>query len=123
MMASVKYLQRGSLWFVKSVFDGPERRYLLQMILWKEGCDQGRSRNDIHLGGKNLEMKAGKMALDMIPGCFSNYSCKETTQSLIQMAAFFKKLSLHVSAELNYTLPDEKISEIKKYIYQRIKRI
>jgi hypothetical protein len=50
MMASVKYLQRGSLWFVNSVYDGPVRRYLLQMILWKEGCDQGWSRNrKIHL--------------------------------------------------------------------------
>jgi hypothetical protein len=122
ILASLKYLSRGSLWFVKTILDGPARRFIFQMILWKEGCDQGWGSSDLHLGGKNLEIKAGKMIMEKIPGCFSNYSFTDSVQSLLQMIVLFKILSLDVSVALNYTLPEGKIIRFEKYILQWIKR-
>lgn len=122
ILTSLKYISRGSMWFAKTILDGPARKFMFKMILWKEGCDQGWGPNDLHLGGKNLEMKAGKITMEKIPGCFSNYSLRETVQSLLQMIALFKILSMDVSVALSYTLPEEKIFRFEKYILRRINR-
>lgn len=118
MMVCTKYMQRGSLWFVKTIADCPARKYLLQMILWKEGCEQGWDHNDIHLNGKNLEMKVCEMTLRKIPSCFSTYRSGETKLGLLQMIDFFKILSSEVSAALNYPLPEGKLLKIEQSIHQ-----
>ena len=117
-LAVIKHLKSGHLWFVKTIVDGPIKRYLLQMILWDESSGADWNRNDIHLSGKNLEQKVSKKTLDKIPFCFSPYHKGKTWLSLLRMIDLFKMLSINVASALNYPYPEERLKSIEKYIHR-----
>lgn len=121
ILASLKYLRRGNLWFLKSILDGPVRRSLFRMILWREGCRRGWNRNDLHLGGKNMEDIMDPGIREKIPGCFSDYSIPGIRNGLLHMATLFNQLARELSDGLDYPLPGKKIVGFEEHLIQGIK--
>jgi aminoglycoside 6-adenylyltransferase len=123
MMAIRKYLRKGSIWYVKTIADGPVRKLLFKMILWNIGCKGGWNRNDIHLCGKNLEEKIDSQILERLSSCFSGYGKKATIISLMETIRFFKILSGQVATSLQFHYPEKKLQKIEKIIFNDLEEL
>ena len=117
-----KYLRRESLWYVKVLENGPIKRFLLQMILWRESSKDDWKNNKIHQEGKNLEDHIGEDIKRALVGCFSKYGKADTWRSLWKMIELFKRLLREVTAKLSIVYPEKSIAEIESFIRQLYKR-
>jgi len=120
MMSIMKYIRRGSIWYAKTIADGPVKQLLFTMILWNEGCECGWNRNDIHLDGKNLEEKMNDQILKRLSLCYSTFRKDETQKSVRETIRFFKSLSVKVARVLHFSLPSKKIDRIEKIILDNL---
>ena len=117
-----QYLRRESLWYVKVLENGPIKRFLLQMILWRESSKDDWKNNKIHQEGKNLEVYVDADTKEALADCFSRYDREDTWRSLWKMLELFNELSYEVIVELSIEYPEKSIAEIESFIRQLCKQ-